>query len=73
MTFTENDLLSRGFTRKEWSDEGNTFTEYTRQLRHATSIEISGTTLVELVIEDAYETANIESLEELDLLIKMFE
>lgn len=73
MTFTEPHLLSRGFTRNEWTDEGHTFVEHTRTLRNATRIEVSGLSLVELVIEDGYETAHVDSLEELDLLIRIFE
>ena len=73
LELTEEQLLRRGFKRNEWTDEGETFVEYVKQLKNAVKIEISGLTLIELIIEDAYETVNIDSLNELDLLIKMFE
>lgn len=69
MTYTEKDLLTRNFTCNTWTDEGETFTEYVLQ-KDNVKIEISGISLIEIAIGDEYTEAAIDTLAELDNLIK---
>lgn len=70
MTFTDKQLKQRGFAYITWTDEGETFTEYVLQ-KGSVKIEISGISLIEVAINNEYATVQVESLEELDTLIKV--
>ena len=72
MTYTEQDLLSRGFVDTSFTDdEGNGIAEYIlgdRQL----GIEVSGLDFIELVTDRHYREMEIDTLSELDTVIRIF-
>ena len=67
---THEQLLALNFTFNTWTDEGEVFTEYILQEGNV-KIEISGTTLFEIAIGNEYTEVDIDSVEELELLIKV--
>jgi len=70
---TEEEILSLGFKKNQWTEENQTFTEYWIGDDNA-GIEISGTTLVELKIgaKNYITVPNCNSIQELRLLIHLF-
>lgn len=71
MTYIEQDLLDRGFKDRSWSEDGNEFTEHVLGNIHL-RIEISGLNLIELFMEENLVEVNIDTLSELDTVIKVF-
>jgi len=72
MTYTEQDLLDRGFVDTSFTDdEGNRFTEHTLT-DFDLLIEVSGLSLFELGNFGHFITLNIQFLSELDTVIKVF-
>jgi len=69
----ENEILSLGFKKNQWIDEGETFTEYFLGSEEL-GIMISGTTLVEIVFDnDEFITVpNCETIDDLKQLMRLF-
>lgn len=71
MEITEQDLLSLGFVDKSWCEEYESFTEH--ELKGEwTGVLVSGLSLFEFYIEQEYVKMDIQSLSELDTVIKAF-
>lgn len=71
--FTEEELLSLGFSKNQWIDEGGNFTEHIIG-NGSIGVEISGFTLVEITSgQRVFITVpNCENLEDLKCLLKLF-
>jgi len=69
----ENEILSLGFKKNKWIDEGETFTEYFLGSEKL-GIMISGITLVEIVFDnDEFITVpNCKTIEDLKQLMRLF-
>ena len=70
---SEKDILSLGFKKNQWTDEGNDFTEYLLG-NDEVGILISGTTLVEITQgKGNFITAkNCETIDDLRELVRLF-
>lgn len=70
---SEKDILSLGFKKNQWTDEGNDFTEYLLG-NDEVGILISGTTLVEITQgKGSFITAkNCETIDDLRELVRLF-
>jgi len=69
----ENEILSLGFKKNQWIDEGETFTEYLIGNKEV-GILISGTTLVELTNgnKNFIHVPNCEIIDDLKQLMRLF-
>lgn len=66
-------LIKRGFKDTSWTDEGETFTEFTLELP-SVRVVISGISLIEISLNrsDFLTIPNCKTIKDLDNLIRLF-